>query len=153
MGQGSCMKSHSSLLQKRTYSPKPSSRVESKTPPAWLLLDLSPELFKGHLSHQEYSQDLVGCPGPEKHYGAGDNRFCGRWDSSKRAMGGREARRQMIKLVALNIKDTGWLSPLIHQWVIVCEQEAQPWIVLWKRTVRYISGLCVLFDHQKQKEQ
>lgn len=29
--------------------------------------------------------------------------------------GGRESRRQMIKLVALNIKDTGWLSPLIHQ--------------------------------------
>ena len=153
MDQGTCVKSHSSRLQKRTQTPNPAPEPSPRRPQPDYLMTFPLSCLKGHLSHQEDSRGLVGCPGPQKHYGGGDNWCCGRRDSYERAVGGREARRQMIKLVALSIKDTGWLSPLIHQWVIVCEQEAQPWTVLWKRTVRNLSGLCVLFEHQKQKEQ
>lgn len=61
----------------------------------------------------------MGCPGPEKHCEGGDNQFCGCWEAYEKAVGGREATRQTIKLVALNIKDILAQppdSPVSHVW-------------------------------------
>lgn len=104
--------SHSSLIQKRPQTPDPALLPSPRRPQLHYFTTFpSPELFKGHLSHQEDSKGLVGCPGPKTHHEGRDNRFCGCWEAYEGAVGGREATGGVIKLVALNIKDTGWLSP------------------------------------------